>query len=529
MRALIDTIEESMKYSKAGLTRRLGFTLAFFVIFVLSFHTEPLYYSNQNTKFLHGLARAGMGNLQADWTASTIDPLPVFSFIVYITAKYLSPYMFYVYQVAVLLLLFWTLIELGCSVAGKYGKAPSFRILLGAAIVIAYRWLPLDGIAEQPLVGGGGGEGFQPSDFGVFLLLGILLLLRGNVAIAILSWGIAALVHPAYVPCAAALLMSLVLLLRLKPSADMRFSWWSFLLVAAILGASMMDLAWRLRPTNPDFFAQASNIVAYIRIPHHSDPKLWDLYDVVAKSTLFGTALWIFRRDQIGIVIAVPVAAVVVGTAAVLLTNYAPLAVIAPWRSSAFLVPLTFSLLLARGLSLLMQRLADSDKSTLLIRRVLFGIAALGLGITVVMGSVEKFASYILLKQPAHLAFIRATSQPGDLYLTDIYDENFRLETLTPQFVSWKTHPYRDVEVIEWYARVQRANQVFSFQDMDGRRSLNCDALAQLARDYPLTHVLVDNHEVPGRIGCSFLTTVFEDAAAEVLSINRQGMDRNRP
>jgi hypothetical protein len=514
--------------------RGLGFTLVSFVIFVLSFPTEPLYYSNQNTKFLHGLAQAGMGNLATDWTAATIDGLPVFSFIVYFTAKYLSPYIFYVYQVAVLSLLLWTLLELACSVAGLHGKIPRFRILLGAAIVAAYAWgsLPtwslLGGIAEQDLVGGGG-EGFQPSDFGVFLLLGILLLLRGKVAPAILSWGVAAVLLPAYISCAATLLISFVVLLRLKPEEGVRFSWWAFLVAAGIVSASMMDVAWHFRPTNADLFARANDILAYVRIPHHSDPKQWNLYDVAAKSALVGTALWVFRRERIGIIIAVPLVAVVVGTAVALLTHNAPLALIAPWRCSTFLVPLAFFLLLARGLSLVMDHLEASDNLTRSVRCALFGIVALALGIPVVMGSEQKFASYISSKQPAHFVFIRTHSQPGDLYLTDIGDDNFRLETLTPQFVSWKTHPYKDIEVIEWYARAQRANQVFSFQDMDGRRSLNCDALAQLARDYPLTHVVVSTGEVPGRIECSFLTTVFEDANAKVFRINRQGMDSNRP
>jgi hypothetical protein len=531
LRLPIDTIGELIRFSKPFLARGLG-TLAFSVIFVLSFPTEPLYYSNQNTKFLHGLARAGMGNLGADWTAATVDGLPVFSFIVYVTAKYLSPYIFYVYQAALLSLLFWTLLELGCSVAGRHGKTPRFRIMLGAAIVATYSQgvsdggLLLDGIAGQYLVG----PMFQPSDFGVFLLLGILLLLRGKVATAILSEGVAAAMHPTYILCAATLLMSFVLLLRLKPVDGVRFSWWPLLVVAGILGALMMDMAWRFRPTNLDLFARANDILAYVRIPHHSDPKQWELYDVAGKSALVGTALWVFRREQIGVVIAVPLAVVVIGTAAALLTHDAQLALIAPWRSSIFLVPLSFSLLLARGLSLVMERLEVSDRPTRLVRWAVFGMVALGLGITVVMGSEQKFASYILLKQPAHLAFIRAQSQSGDLYLTKASDEdfeNFRLETLTPQLVSWKTHPYKDVEVIEWYARIRRVDQVFSFKDMDGRRSLNCDVLAQLARDYPLTHVLVSTREVPGRIECSFLITLFADAEAKVFRINRQGMDRN--
>jgi hypothetical protein len=527
----MDIIGELIRFSKAYLTRGLGFALAFSVIFVLSFPTKPLYYSNQNTKFLHGLAQAGIGNLGEDWTAGTIDGLPVFSFIVYVTAKYLSPYIFYVYQVALLSLLFWTLLELGCSVVGRHGETLRFRILFGAAIVAAYsqhlrgQSLLLDGIAGQYLIW----PMFQPSDFGVFLLLGILFLLRGKVASAILSWGVAAALHPTYILCAITLLLGLVLLLRFKPVDGMRFRWWPLLVVAGILGASMMDLAWRFRPTDPDLFARANEILAYVRIPYHTDLKRWDLHDVFAKLTLVGISLWVFRREQIGIILAVPFAVAVFGAGAALLTHDAQLALIAPWRTSIFLVPLTFSLLLARGLSVVMERLEVSDSSTRLVRWAVFGMVALGLSFTVVRGSEQKFASYISLKQPAHLAFVRAQSRSGDLYLTQSRDQNFRLATLTPQFVSWKTHPYKDIEVIEWYARIRRVDHIFSFEDMDGRRSLNCDALAQLARDYPLTHVLVNVREVPGRIECPLLTTLFADAEAKVFRITRaQAVDRPR-
>ena len=74
LRFPVDSIGEVIRFSKR-LTRGFGFTLAFSIIFAISFPAEPLYYSNQNTKFLHGLAQAGLGNLGADWTAATVDPL----------------------------------------------------------------------------------------------------------------------------------------------------------------------------------------------------------------------------------------------------------------------------------------------------------------------------------------------------------------------------------------------------------------------------------------------------------------------
>jgi hypothetical protein len=65
----------------AGLATFFGWSLIFRVIYVQS----PLYTSNQNVYFLHGLAKAGFGYLNRAWTANTPEAMPVFSWLVYLT------------------------------------------------------------------------------------------------------------------------------------------------------------------------------------------------------------------------------------------------------------------------------------------------------------------------------------------------------------------------------------------------------------------------------------------------------------
>ena len=84
-------------------------------LFALAYCQAPLYYSNQNQYFLHGLANAEEGLLHEDWLANTSDPTPVFSALVEITALALHPWFFYayygvlfgVYAAAMLGLFFW--------------------------------------------------------------------------------------------------------------------------------------------------------------------------------------------------------------------------------------------------------------------------------------------------------------------------------------------------------------------------------------------------------------------------------------
>src|SRR4051812_30766911 len=65
--------------------------------FVVSHNLAPLYTSNQNTKFVIGMARAHVGSLDEDYLAHTTDPFPLFTQIVYATHAYLAPAMYYVY------------------------------------------------------------------------------------------------------------------------------------------------------------------------------------------------------------------------------------------------------------------------------------------------------------------------------------------------------------------------------------------------------------------------------------------------
>src|SRR3954468_24018049 len=69
--------------------------LAGTALFSAAYCQAPLYYSNQNQYFLHGLARAGEGTLNEDWLANTKDPTPAFSAFVAFTARHLHPWAFH--------------------------------------------------------------------------------------------------------------------------------------------------------------------------------------------------------------------------------------------------------------------------------------------------------------------------------------------------------------------------------------------------------------------------------------------------
>ena len=84
---LMDAVTPDIKIPPAvKVIARIGLWLLVAAVFAVAYTQSPLYEGNQNTKFLHGLAQAGRGYLEADWLANTVDPLPVFSSLIYATA-----------------------------------------------------------------------------------------------------------------------------------------------------------------------------------------------------------------------------------------------------------------------------------------------------------------------------------------------------------------------------------------------------------------------------------------------------------
>src|SRR5688572_24567447 len=82
-------------------SRREGQLSAFMLAALLAplllaaWQIEPLYSSNQNTKYLHALAQLGVGYLSEDWLSGTKDGLPLFTWLLEAIYRTLGPGGFY--------------------------------------------------------------------------------------------------------------------------------------------------------------------------------------------------------------------------------------------------------------------------------------------------------------------------------------------------------------------------------------------------------------------------------------------------
>ena len=509
------------------------------ILFSLAYTQAPLYEGNQNTKFLHGLAQAGRGYLTNDWLANTVDPLPVFSALVNYTAR-ISESLFYYYYGVLFGIYIFSLYGIADFIFQLRKSWAKSLLFLGLFFGAHSAWLMFEmekqhawdmtflhfGLAGQYLLG----LEFQNSSFGVFLLLSIFLFLKKKYIWAILALGVACIFHPAYLFGAALIVLAYggILFFESSPLAPesgtinvlkivraarkpVLLGLLALILVLPVVGYNQVALA----ATTPEISAQALNILVNYRIPHHSLPAVWfNNYSIIQIGMML-LGLILARKSRLGWIMGSLSAGGLLLTIAQTITQSNDLAYLAPWRVSVLLVPISLSLIIALVSSLLVDHLP-------LPRLLIFGLALIA-SVYLIYQSVdigrERSATYRTSARQelffGMLDYVRATMQPDDLYLVPAEDgrfNEFRIHSGAPTFITWKSHPYKDTEVLEWYHRVQLANNFYT-----GEWEAACPTLSNLLQEYPLTHVIFFKKKA--QLSCGFVSEVFRNAQYSVYQI----------
>ena len=494
------------------------------IIFSLAYTQSPLYEGNQNTKFLHGLAMAGRGYLKEDWLANTIDPLPAFSYLVYLTAL-VNENLFYI-QYALLLGLYilgvmgilstlyrdrWTLTKQVAFFALFLLIHSRYAIVRIEKVYDFNIEFLQNGLAGQYLLG----IEFQNSAFGVFLLLSIFAFLKNKYYLAALFLGIATLFHSAYLFSAALITVAYLLLIfldNLKASQALQQRSLQKIIQAAkqpfLLGCFttllVLPVIWHnqvyLGSTSPQTQAEALHIMVHERIPHHAViSSFWDTSHYIQLGIILIGLILAYRSRLFAIMLSLTLGGLLFGAIQVI-TDSDSLALMAPWRVSVLLVPLSVSLIIAFLVSTLIDLLHMKDPKFLL----LFVPLMLYVVVINVRGGWDLQDSYGSGRKERRLVqmmdSVKKEKQPGDLYLIPPKDnlfDDFRIYTGAPTFITWKSHPYKDVEFLEWNKRVEQADSFYKSGGVE-----KCNRLEELVKEYGINHVVFKSKEVP--LYCDF-------------------------
>jgi hypothetical protein len=505
----------------------LGLFLLGTALFAPAYGQAPLYYSNQNQYFLHGLAEADFGFLRDDWLARTRDPIPLFSLLVAFTVRFLHPLAFHLYYALLMGVYAASLFAVFVAVLGPVRARWRRYIFLALLVVVhsavvrwaSYHWLGQDypwylqsGVAGQYVLG----AVFQPSTFGVLLVAAVALFAWEHYLLTAIAVGLAATLHPTYLlPGGLLVLGFLVALLTTKrtlPAVTLG------LLALVMVLPTVLFVVFTFGPTSPEEFALAQRIVADRRIPHHTRPDLW--LDPIAVVQI----LWIFlglsliEPGRVRFALLFTAAAAVVLTVVQIMDRSTTLALLFPWRISAVLMPVATTVILARLVGLLPDTRVRPSLRWAGIAAVL-GCAAGGAWICLTHQGYHSSEEEVAL-----LEYVRTHASAGEVYFIPVRvpDRNkpsrgslssdfepladkkadgrvipvdlqsFRLSTGVPIYVDFKSIPYKDTDVLEWNHRLGLAQKI---QDALGKGDLSA-AYRSLRNDTGATHVVVraDQH-----------------------------------
>lgn len=478
-----------------NLLKRLAFVGFWVVLFTLAYAQSPLFTSNQNQYFIHGLADGGYGYLDEDWLANTLDPTPVFSGLISLTYR-LIPWM-PIYYVQFTLLAGVYLFSLLSILAQTFNSKDSqqkrwlyllalvlvhsaaLRFLIGRVFDQDWAYLFDGGVAGQRLLG----SVLQPSTFGVFLLLAIACYLRGFLTVSVLSLAVAATFHPTYL-LSAGIITLIFMGLEFQKEKRLRrpllIGTGALFCVIPILVTTFQTFG----GTEPLLSARARELLVTFRIPHHAIPAVWFNGSVFVKSAFLLLALFLTKRTRLYHFILWPAVVTVLGTMTQIISGSDVLALLFPWRPSTWLVPLSSGVVLFWSLEQLGQQL----KKKLPIKWVLpitiiTTLTLSGAGLT---KSILEYQERISGKDRLIMTHIHQEKQPGEVYLIPLDMQDFRLETGAPAYIEFKSIPYKDTDVLEWYRRVSLAGSLYR---APYKRS-GCQIVDQLA-DEGVTHVIL--------------------------------------
>jgi len=504
--------------------------LVWALVFAFAYTQSPLYTSNQNQYFLQGIAAAGKGVLAQDWLANTFDPTPIFSAFVQAITRYLHPWFFYLVAGCLLSLYFLLLVHIVSNIRSQPRSSVEQALFFSLLILIhsaAWRfalsrtlgpnwgYVIEDGLADQRLLG----PVLQPSMFGVLLLLSILLFLKNRPFLAVVSSGAAATIHPTYLLSAAALTLAYLILLLLEPSpaGENRLSQrrlrkiilvglCALLVVLPILAYAYLTFG----STPTETTSAARRILVDYRIPHHVQPEVWFDGTAVIKLAILTAAIWITRKNHLGVILLVPALSGLVLSLLYVVTRSDFIGLIFPWRLSTFLVPISSAILIDWLLQLIFKfrwpQSRRAQRSLLVLAYSLAGMALL-VGLT---RQVLDFQRQLNAPEQPLYTYVKNHLEAGQIVLTPIKMQEFRLATGSPVFVDFKSIPYRDLDVLEWYRRIQVADEFYKTPD--------CALLSSLLATETLTHIVLPTGKLEG--GCDLLSLEFKTPAYEFYSIH---------
>ena len=229
-------------------------------------------------------------------------------------------------------------------------------------------------------------------------------------------------------------------------------------------------------PTTSDLADSASHILAREKIPFHAIPMQWLTILDIFKLFMIAIAAYACRKQngRLSSVIFISLILGIVATVIFAFLDDDRLLLLFPWRVSAVLAPIALILIVSAVLNGLPHAWIYNHQKLFFIPIIFLASSVQFMkiyhdypGFMPAYWIETRFRSGVYnMKVQDRLERMEvinwAKSQdPTDLYLVPLDFEQFRIKSGRPIFVDWKSHPFKDIEVIEWKRRIEVAEQAF--------------------------------------------------------------------
>jgi hypothetical protein len=442
-----------------------------------------------------------------------LDPFPLFSFLVYATYRYFDANAFYLYNIIIFGVYVYSVAGIAakiCNIKDSVSKYVTFLVATIALHSYALDSLSLRlvgfelaqlhyGFAEYHIIG----RIFQPSVFGVFLLLSIYAFLCRRAFLAAFLLVFSAVVHPTYLLSSAVLTLTyMAVIFREETNARKSLSLGIFNLILILPLLSFLYIYFS--PTSPELWSQSKAVLVTVRSPHHFNPEVWLGGLVYAKWAMTATAIYLVRKTRLFLIMLLPFSIATILTVAQVPWGNTSVASLTPWRIFVFLVPLSLCIIVghltSRFFEAFIEPVARRHKAIIAVNFVVL----LALVLYGANTQVKRLKIYHEGENKPMMNFVREAKSFGDHFLVPVELEDFRLYTGAPILVSFKSGPYKDTEYMEWYQRFVAATDFYSARDGSA-----CDVLRGLRDRYKLTHLVIEAGHPGGR--CGNLSELYKD------------------
>ncbi len=299
----------------------------------------PFPFGNQDPYMFWAINASLDGMLNADFLAQQPDPFPLVSLLFRFFSISFFP------TISHLLLFVLCVLYTKVAIDLLKNQWIAFPILVPTLFLLAHssffwssfflhfmdidlRWFWHHGIAEQGLLFGY----FQPSAFGVFLLLGVGYFFQTKYKEFLLCLLVAGAFHANYI-----LLGALILGLAFVFQSKALWKEKGLLVILLLVWGTYMLYSYHYFKVEGQAFLEASNY--FIQNNPHLDPFNWINLDSVLKAIVMFAVFWFYRESQSGKFLLSLLGITVLLSILTLISKNVFLINFAPWRMSVVLMP----------------------------------------------------------------------------------------------------------------------------------------------------------------------------------------------